>query len=76
MPLHHARVDVLIAQQGQDVLEPCFALEGTHVDPLDSTSLRVFFHLTWTMIDMQGDSALGGSERDEQGQAHSASEAA
>lgn len=46
MPLHHTRVDVRIAQQGQDVLAPRFAIEGTDFDPLDPPPLIVFFHLT------------------------------
>lgn len=46
MPLHHTRVDVLIAQQGQNALEPRFVIEGAHFDPLDPTSLIVFFYLT------------------------------
>ena len=42
MPLHHTRVDGRIAQQGQDVRAPCFAIAGPHIAP---PPLRRFFHL-------------------------------
>lgn len=45
IPFHHTRVDVRIAQPGQDMLEPCFAIEGAHVEPLDPPPLLLFFPL-------------------------------
>jgi len=45
MAFHHAGIDMPVAQQGQDVLEPRFAIESTHFDPLDPPLLIVFFHL-------------------------------
>jgi hypothetical protein len=37
MTLYHTGVDMPVAQHGQDVLEPRFAIEGPHFDPLDPT---------------------------------------
>src|SRR5215472_2694682 len=45
MTPHHTGVDMPVAQQGQDVLEPRFTIEGTHFNPLNPSLLIVLFHL-------------------------------
>jgi hypothetical protein len=45
MPLDHTGVHLLVAQEGQHVFEPGFAMENSHVYSLDPTPLILFFHL-------------------------------
>jgi hypothetical protein len=45
-PFDDTGINLLIAQQGQHVLQTGFALDGADFDPLDAPSLRVFFSLS------------------------------
>src|SRR5262245_44217751 len=45
MTLHHTGVDMPVAQQAQDVLEPRFTIEGPHCNPLHPSLLIRLFHL-------------------------------
>src|SRR5919202_3255465 len=45
MPFDDAGINLLIAQQGQHMFQPRFAIEHADFDPLNPTPFIVFFHL-------------------------------
>ena len=45
MPLHHTRVNHFVAQQGQDMLQTGFAMDGSYFHPLDPAALVDFVSL-------------------------------